>query len=153
MKQVQTWVGFGPWIAFKVADMLERLALSLVDFSDTGSWLYESPKQGAELVWERYGKGERPKDVGGWAIGHVSTHLGHTEKPDQAKDCVLAPPRYERPINGQEVETILCKWHSHCKGRYHVGEDVTAARKGLLRYAKTETAQRLLAAGKVGGLW
>lgn len=152
MKTVQRWTGFGPWIAFKVADMVERLDLRAVDFSDTGSWLYDSPREAAKTLWDSEGQPhfvQHPIDarfgsaVGGWAIDRVLYELGEME----------APPRYERKINAQEAETILCKWKSYMNGHYEIGEDITACRKGLLRFAKTPTAQLLLQAGKRGGLW
>lgn len=144
MEIVQQWVGFGPWIAFKVADMLERLALCPVQF-DKVTAMYEAPTAGAVLMWQTL----RPNGVmtvsraRDWS---VSTLL-------QELDGELAPPRYERGINIQEVETILCKWKSYMVGHYEVGEDIHACRQGLLRFARCPLSQELLRGGKRGGLW
>lgn len=144
MRYVMTWVGFGPWIAFKVADMIERLGLSRVRFDSSAIHLFDSPKQGAALLWEAERSfGAKPGEAEPWAIRSILHRLG----------SVKAPPRYERVINVQEVETILCKWKSHMKGHYCIGEDIEAVRNGLLRFARCRTSQRLITGGKVGGLW
>lgn len=141
-RHVRQWEGFGPWIAFKVADMLDRLGITSVDFS--GCQLFDSPRKAAAMLWGAEQPGtEIPADVTTWAVRRILFKI-------HDKD---APPRYERKLNVQEAETILCKWKAYCGGHYHVGEDIAACRKGLLRFARTRTAQRLLAAGKEAGLW
>ena len=49
----------------------------------------------------------------------------------KAFDTCQAPPRYERAVNVQEVETILCKWKSHQHGHYPVGKDLHEVDKHL----------------------
>lgn len=146
MDYVQEWVGFGPWIAFKVADMLERLGIVRVEF-DLGTVMYDSPAKAAQLLWDEHNPGlDSSREPGGvevWAVEQILSELGSFK----------APPRYERLINAQEAETILCKWKSYMGGHYHVGEDVAACRNGLLRYARCRTSQRLFAGGRKGGLW
>lgn len=145
MKKVQTWVGFGPWIAFKVADMLERLDLCNVEFDTGAMFLFDSPKQGAELMREMYGKGKDISDVmvGARAVESILARLGNE----------LAPPRYERKINVQEAETILCKWKSYMNGRYHVGEDIEACQKALMIDNPSETVEALKHGAMEVGLW
>lgn len=143
MQEVRRWVGFGPWISFKVADMLERLNLASIAFGVGSVYLFESPKKGAERLKSELGSDIREEDLESWAVGEILGKLGK----------VLAPPRFDRPIGVQEAETILCKWKSHMDGRYEVGEDIHQCRKGLLRFLRSRTSQRLLKAGKVGGLW
>ena len=152
MKYVTTWKLFGPWIAFKVADMVDRLDLGKIEFSTASVFLFDSPRKGAEEAWDRYGEGEKPANLGEWATKSIREALAAPHAADLPPRVYLAPPRNERLINGQEVETILCKWKSYLGGHYHIGEDTIACRKSLLRFAKTKTAQRLLKAGN-GGLW
>lgn len=146
MGYVQEWVGFGPWIAFKVADMLERLGILDIDFSDAA--IYKSPREGAEELWKSL-NGFKPYpprsnyDVTKWAMDDLLEHLGEHK----------APPRYERYVSYQEAETILCKWHSHLNGHYEVGEDIISLKKALLQFAKCKTSQALLMAGKRAELW
>lgn len=146
MGVVRSWVGFGPWIAFKVADMLERLAVRPVSFS-ADSVLYDSPREAAELLWrmEHPGQGYRSetRDEGRWALNRIIGELGGER----------APPDFARPFAEQEAETVLCKWKSYLGGHYHIGEDVAAVRRGLAQFGRCKTAQRLYRAGKVGDLW
>jgi group I intron endonuclease len=144
MEYVQTWVGFGPWIAFKVADMLERLGLCRIRFDTGDAFLFDSPKEAAHMLWqETYDRQPEPGEAETYAVESLVTHLKSR----------LAPPRYERGISTQEAETVLCKWKSYRNGRYTIGEDVHSLRQSLLRFARCKTSQQLLAAGKVGGLW
>lgn len=141
---VRQWVGFGPWIAFKVADMLERLGIVPIVFSPAEA-LYDSPREAAEVLWDMEGQPSSGfgSAAGEWAMGRILTEL----------DGEKAPPRYERGINAQEAETILCKWLSYTKGRYHVGEDIESCRRSLFRFPKCESTQKLLKAAKAAKLW
>jgi len=147
MLHVQRWVGFGPWISFKVADMLERVLGVPVVFPVEDVFLFDSPKVGASLAQDRYrNPSEATEDVrerNRWATEHILESL----------DGYLAPPTFDRPLGPQEAETILCKWKSHLNGHYEVGEDVEALRKSLARFGRVRLAQQLYRAGKRGKLW
>jgi len=143
MRSVGDWVGFGPWIGFKIADMLECLQLCPVVFDSASVFLFDTPRKGAEEMWSQYGTGERPDDIGGWALSSILDHLGSR----------LAPPDFSRGIGFQEAETILCKWKSYLGGHYTIGEDLEGTRKDLMRFSKTKMSQRLLKAGRDGELW
>lgn len=122
----KNWVGFGPWIAFKIADMLERLEFRSVDFSDIDFTMYKSPKKAAQ----RMGMG--PKE----ACEEILFHLDNQYK---------APPRFERPLGIQEAETILCKWKSFMDGHYHIGEDVQGVQDALRMWPDNLKCQTYLA--------
>lgn len=147
MKSVQKWVGFGPWIAFKVADMLDRLNLRPIIFNRSAMFLFDSPLRGAKLAAQTYANPDTALHtddaVVDWAMDYILTNL---------KDR-SAPPRHERGLGVQEAETILCKWKSHMNGHYKVGEDIISLRQSLLKFARVKTSQRLLRAGKSGKLW
>lgn len=145
MAIVQQWVGFGPWIAFKVADMIERLGMVHVSFDSASAFLFDSPREGARIAYERYGspEGEPFDTVEEWAVESILDRLGD----------LLAPPGFDRPIGPQEAETILCKWKSHVRGRYHVGEDIDSCRKALERFPECPVSNRFLEAGRIGKLW
>lgn len=131
MGRVEQLPGFGPWISWKAADMLERLGLAKINFTEADLVrMFRSSKQGAEEVCAaaRIGSGLVP------AYQYLVAKL----------ESLKAPPRYERPINVQEIETILCKWHSHLGGHYPVGKDSRELRLGILRYARYRTSQKLL---------
>ncbi len=142
MSRVQDWNGFGPWIAFKVSDMIERLGLARVEFKPEHIFnMFDSPRKGAELFYKNHlGTAEEYKGESSWV--HVYIELtGHLIN-------YTAPPGFERPINIQEVETVLCKYKSALSGHYNVGKDIKEIKHALLRYASCKTSQALLKAGK-----
>lgn len=129
--------GFGPWITFKIADMLERLALAPIQFVDDDIFqLFESPAEAAEMVWCRY-------RLGGNQDGPCNRKVVLDFLREALGHYYDAPPRYERKVNVQEFETVLCKWKSLNSGHYYVGKDIEETRHGLKRFATCPLAQRL----------
>lgn len=124
--RVKTWKYFGPWVAFKIADLIDRVLGVPIDFSDCHLDIYQTPKQGAELVIKLYGK---DADMDG-----VIDRLERVFKNHKA------PPFYDRAVNVQEVETILCKWKSHTNGHYPIGKDTHEIREGLKDWGKAANA-------------
>lgn len=122
---VTDWPQFGPWIAFKAADMVERVMDKEIDFPDQVTTLYRDPRRGAEMM----------------------APLLHLETPQQVTDHLLAalgdepaPPLGEgrRNVNVQEVETVLCKWKSARNGKYHIGADTASHRAELAHWGGHE---------------
>lgn len=143
MGYVQSWYLFGDWIAFKVADMMERLDLVEVSFPPESMFsMFDAPKKGAELMAELHGPATGT-NVYSWAYEQLTHNL----------EGVMAPPRYEREVNVQEIETILCKWKSHRNGHYPVGKDTMEIKHGLELFANSNVARQLLEGGRIGGLW
>lgn len=136
--KVQVWPQFGPWIAFKVADMMERVLEIPVVFNSTGLHIYRDPVKGAwMLAEEKQDAGAlavSPKARTEWAINYLVNYF---------KDY-KAPPLYDRSINVQEAETILCKWKSHRNGHYPMGNDTHEIRKHLEAYAEYPLALDLV---------
>lgn len=143
MEIVREWKGFGPWISFKVADMIERIGLRRVRF-DVSTAMYDgSPTEAAQLLWTEE-RGDDPATKTEQCEYAVRRVLENVKAP--------APPTSDRDLGPQEAETILCKWKSYRGGHYHVGEDVEAVKKGLLRF-DCMTSRKLYQAGIKGGLW
>lgn len=104
---------FGPWIAWKIADMGERIMCYPIDFSNANLNMYKDPVQGAALY-----------TFGDWQ---------HPIKPDEVHAAVYraekdlsrytAPPFLDRPLNVQEIETCFCKYKAHVKGAYPINFD------------------------------
>jgi hypothetical protein len=142
---VTRWPQFGPRIAFKVADMLERLGIVPVEFSAGDVFrMFDSPRKAALEVARRYG----PEGLTGdgcldWTYNYMLQLFGHHS----------APPSGDRKVNIQEFETILCKYHSHLAGHYHVGKDTQEIHEALERYSHGEVSQHLLQAGRSERLW
>lgn len=128
---------FGPWISFKVADMVDRVLGIHVDFSGDDVFMFKDPTEAALKLWRlKAGLNEsaQPKERGK-AISQVVSYL-----TDHFKDH-KAPPLYDRPVGLQEVETILCKWKSHCNGHYPLFNDIIEIRDGCAPWTKvSETA-------------
>lgn len=124
-KRVRTIAGFGPWMAFKVADMLERVCYYPIDFSNCELGIYEEPRKGAALYLRALDSKQVDNEIVRLAVERLRRQLqGDFGNP-------YAPPCYTRPINVQEVETVLCKWKAHVNGHYEVGKDIKELRHAL----------------------
>lgn len=118
------WPLFGPWIGFKMSDMLERLDIYPIEFPIETLDMYAEPTAGAKLLAEKLNW--IPGEMGGAAdTTEVVQYLIHKFRHYKA------PPRYDRSVGVQEVETILCKWKSHMHGYYPIGKDTREIRHGL----------------------
>ncbi len=137
-KEVQTLPLFGPWIAFKVADMLERCCGVPVDFDLGSVTMFDDPRKAALMV-ARHNLGmpaeAKFKDPEG-VIRRVVEHL-IAEYADLA-----APPARDRAVGYQEVETVLCKWKSHVNGHYPLGKDTREIAEGLHAWASVSESAR-----------
>lgn len=139
-RRVQEHVGFGPWIAFKVADMLERCLDVPVQFNyDT--IMYEDPQEAAIKVWKTslgyaYNNDSvRPREVSVAVQVVVKYLLDHFGNHD-------APPGDGRKVGLQEVETILCKWKSHMNGHYPLDNDLYEIRVGSTPWTEVSPAAK-----------
>jgi len=151
--RLQEHYGFGPWIGFKAADMLERVLGVPVRFPDAEVMMFDDPTKAALMLWDlwesegRISKSE--KDI-------LSTRtLGGPTIPSWLRvqyvsEClvrhfcrVLAPPHFDRPVNIQEVETILCKWKSHVKGHYPLGNDIHEITEGVTPWVEVSPTAKV----------
>lgn len=137
---VRTHVLFGPWIAFKVCDMLERVCGSPVNFDEAAVFMFKDPMKAAEKLYR--GKigilDEKIKIKMDRVVHPIVEHL----KAEFAD--LKAPPARDRAIDLQEVETVLCKWKSHMNGHYPLFNDIDEIRAGLVGWG--QTAEIFLAA-------
>lgn len=138
-RAAQGHVGFGPWIAFKIADMSERVLGFPTDFADCELGIYKDPRQGAAVAFlERKGVtgtvAQDGKQVAPWEYRLEDAQLKETVAFYVAtwrKKRAKAPPSGDRLVNVQEVETIFCKYKSHLKGHYPSGKDTREIGHGL----------------------
>lgn len=145
--EVQTWPMFGPWIAFKVADMLERCLGVPVDFSQCELGFYTDPLKGGVYA-NAFRNGYRPDELEAY---YAQTTSGERQVMLVESIAWLrkefrrleAPPRDDRPIGVQEIETVLCKWKSHLGGHYPVGKDTREYRAVLESGEWGQTAKML----------
>jgi hypothetical protein len=127
MREVRKWPMFGPWIAFKAADMLERCTTARVRFRPNIGLIYDEPRSALEIFAAQHAT-RSPSESYNFLLGYFSTRK--------------APPKLDRRCGPQEVETILCKWKSHVSGHYEVGKDIHETREALAGWG--ETAERML---------
>lgn len=140
-KRAKSHYKFGDWIAFKCGDMVERVLGVPVDFTEADVFMAESPREAALMVArEKFGllavTSEQDRRV---AIRTVVEHLV-SEFQDYK-----APPRGDRPVALQEVETVLCKYKSHVNGHYPLFNDIDAIRAGIVPWVGISEAARRLA--------
>ena len=144
--KVESFYGFGLWIAWKVPDMIDRLGIQPITFYQTDlGWMFSASIKGAKLV--------ATEELGGEQPTLIDTLISSHRYLIKYLSSRSAPPLFDRGIGVQETETIFCKWKSHMNGHYPVGKDSIEIRHSLLRYARSRTAQSLLRVMRQEGLW
>lgn len=137
---VQSHRGFGPWMSFKIADMLEQCFGVPVDFDRAAVFMFKDPTEAALRYWRRslgLPDGAKPKDQTK-AVQAVVDHLLSVFKDYDA-------PNGHRKVGLQEIETILCKWKSHENGHYPLMNDWGELQHGLEPWVyASPTAERML---------
>jgi len=140
IRRTQTLVGFGPWIAFKVADMVDALGLNDLDFSRAAVFMFDNPQAAAIEAW-RVGGGfsdkVQPRDP-------VATRDAVVDHLLAAFADLQCPHNRQRGIRVQEVETVLCKWKSHRSGHYGPLNDIHEAIGGLSSWGDHSPTAALL---------
>lgn len=131
---IQTWPMFGPWIAFKAADMIDRCGYARVNDEGCSLAMYDAPRAGAAALAELTGFRQdgpnaglgngAPDDPVQWAVNELLA----------AYADLRAPPAYDRPLNVFEIETVLCKTKSAMGGHYHLGKDTKEIKAMLAKY-------------------
>nr|QIG67109.1 hypothetical protein EVB34_004 [Rhizobium phage RHph_TM26] len=120
-EEIDHWPQFGPWIGFKIADMMERVLGRPVEFPTAIVSMYKDPKEGAVMMAPYLGL-DTPQEV----TEHLLEEYGYMDAPGSTNR--------QRPCNVQEVETVLCKWKSARKGNYWIGCDTASHRKELTEW-------------------
>lgn len=138
MERAQEHIGFGPWIAFKIADMCERVLKFPVSFQEAEVFMFDDPVKAALMVYESWpgAPAETSKaDRITWVVDHLT----------KAFKDIPAPPGWDRPVGLQEVETVLCKWKSHVNGHYPLNKDLIEIRHHIEPWKRCSLAARAFA--------
>lgn len=134
LRRAQTWVGFGPWIAFKIADMVDAVLHIPVGFDESIPHFFDDPLAGAYCVFHQgLGVSWKGPELTSVAKSEVKSMSG-TERVQIVKEAVnllqrrglgelRSPTNPDRPLAVQEYETIFCKYKSHLNGHYPLGKD------------------------------
>lgn len=145
MKYVMDWPMFGPWIAFKAADMLERVAGVPVQFDSNLGLMYSEPRAALDLLVATTRDGLTSDKNDQISSGITSSSWTAEDWYNNLSSYFRqhrAPPARDRPCGPQELETVLCKWKSYMGGHYHLGKDTAEHRAALLGWG--QTAEKML---------
>lgn len=134
-KRVREHYGFGDWISFKVADMLDRIFDVDIDFSQAAVFMFKDPVKATVMLWrDRQGLPANAEPKSKAILDDIITQT--VSMLEEVFDGYDAPPHFNRPVGLQEVETVLCKWKSHMNGHYPLFNDIDEIRHGLAPWAE-----------------
>ena len=134
MNRAQTWPMFGPWIGFKIADMLEVVCGASITFSRDIPLIYEEPRACLDILSRE--SGDPPRK----ALDSLISYVGQFPEPAAGR----------RFCGVQEAETVLCKFKAHRNGHYFVGKDTKEIRHALTGWGDTaDQLAKLIVADRV----
>lgn len=128
---------FGPWIAFKVCDMIDRVLGVPVSFEQAHIFMFKDPVRAAEMLYRERSGISREATIKIKTAAIIPGVVAYLEK--EYSD-LKAPPLWDRPIGLQEVETVLCKWKSHMNGHYPLNNDIDEIQDGLQGWGQAAEA-------------
>lgn len=153
--------GVGPWMAFKVADLVDAAGLAEVDQSDLELALYKTPRESLLRMFREepglaadrrnllaFGRedvtdGEAPERE---AIRLALDWLAHSLRAE------TIPHKPGRPVDLFCLETVACKHLSHLHGHYPLRNDTEELLEGLRPWASVSfAASSFLAAAELVG--
>ena len=131
---------FGPWIAFKIADMLDAVGGVSVEQNDLSAFLYETPRQS---ILENWYNGVLPLKAN---TEVVALEEAMCWLAGQLKDCRI-PHRPRSAPDWFSLETVWCKHLSHLHGHYPLLKDTQEIGLALQPWCPhSATAKRFLEA-------
>jgi hypothetical protein len=119
--RVSKWPMFGPWAAFKLADLCERVYGLPLQFDRNIDLLYDEPRASLEMLAAE--QNQSPRAIYDRLLGYFATRK--------------APPSYDRPVGVAEIESIVCKFKSARNGHYTIGKDIAEVRHALAGWGPT----------------
>lgn len=135
-KRIMSHAQFGPWISFKICDMIDRVLGVKIDFTNAAVFMFADPKKAAVMFWREsqgFGENVKPKDEN-LVIEQVVEYLA------AQFTGFKAPPLSDRAVDLQEIETVLCKWKSHRNKHYPPLNDLIEIADSLRPWVEAENA-------------
>lgn len=134
IKRATEHVGFGPWIGFKIADMIDAVwCRDGVLQDDLSLFLYDTPREAIERCYQDDILGTLPHpniDRFEYAMSWLRMQLRDCRIPHKPK---LAPDWFS-------LETVWCKYLSHQHGFYPLGKDTVEITHGLAPWSAYASA-------------
>jgi len=136
----------GQWMSFKIADITDAcFDMNLDQTGDLTPFFYDTPVKGMLDYWrDRMGFPPHANPP-----GH-KFHKVLQEISDYVADQLSAetnPHKSGEPLDPFCLETVFCKWKSHCNGHYPLYNDLMEVGEGLLPWAQINgSAAQLLEA-------
>lgn len=129
MRKISSWKFYGPWAAWKTLDLCSCVLGINIDFSDIDfRKAYEYPLRGLLVI-----NGYNEKDL--YLLREDQRFSGMLAKAAESLGDVMAMDvphtNTRRPMNVQELETFLCKYHSYINGHYHPGHDIERLERNI----------------------
>lgn len=125
---------FGPWIGFKVADMVDGVLGAQVCQDDLSVFLYNTPRQSIE---ENIKNGVVPRPC-----RSLSGAMGWLQR--KLQECHI-PHKPKSTPDWFSLETVWCKHLSHMHGHYPMYKDIEEIRHGLEPWTEvSKTARQFL---------
>lgn len=133
---------FGPWIAFKVADMLDGCVGAKVLQNDMTLFLYDTPRESIQLNIEA----DNIPGVSAKNLSPDSFIKAMRWLQRELRECQIPHKPHSTP-DWFSIETVWCKHLSHCHGHYPLYKDIYEIRHGLEPWLSvSKTAKRFFAA-------
>lgn len=124
---------FGNYFIWKLADIQDRVFGWYCNFSGARAFLSPSPIAGLRLIARQL----RIENISLDAICEkalsVLNHWG-----------LVAPPRYERELGLQELETIACGYQGYVRGTDYVGKSINQEFQSLIRIKNSNVAKEVM---------
>lgn len=127
LKEIQTVEGFGPWAAWKLMDLVHCcIGGGALDPNTDFRKAYEFPLKGLLMVNGIDENSELLQDSKVYRL--CMKNVWGMLKPVMK---VKTPHNYFQGVRLNELETLLCKYHSYMHGHYHPGEDIMRLKKNI----------------------
>lgn len=130
-ERLASWRGNGRWAAYKTGEILVNVFNFPAVPTDAGHRVSSGPRHGLTDVWPELAP----------LTGNDPATIGVLDRYTEELTWFLGLPV-------EQVETVLCDWHSVLKGHYYVGHDIDLMLTQALRPNVHPEAMRMISAAR-----